>query len=166
MDAAQLDAFANGGPKPSAADMMDDDPDATEGGEEQSQNSRDFSALITLITEFGDALEACCDELDPETLADPEMPMESDDLMILQEGYNGLDRKLQKELNAAMPFRQEEADQIAEELEASGAIEDADRVAGYLMRLNQLGQGHEEPDGDEVAGAESDEDGDEYDEYD
>lgn len=138
MDSSELKAFANG-PKPTDGDMHDGDPEAEESQAENAE-PRDFTNLVAKLTEFAEDLEASADELDPEMLMDLEAALESDDATIIYEGFENLDRNLRKELQSVFPLAQDEAMEIAGELEGAGVIEDSERIAGYLLRLSEMMQ--------------------------
>jgi hypothetical protein len=136
LDPKQLEAFVNG-PKPLRGDL-DDMGSVGDTGEPQPQK-KNFEPLKQLLTKFGDEVEMCLDEVDPETLEDLELDLEDSERTILEDGFNGLDRKF---LRIAKPLltgiSQEEAATIGQELEETGLAEDGLRLGGWLFRLGQV----------------------------
>jgi len=157
MDPKQLEAFVNG-PKPLRGDLNEMDMAGGEEGE-QTVQKKNFEPLKSLLTKFGDEVEMCLDEVDPETLEDLELELEDSERQILEEGFNGLDRKF---LRIAKPLitgiKPEEAQTIAQELEDTGLTDDGLRLGGWLFRMGQVFAGPAEDALGEEEGLETDED--------
>lgn len=148
IDPKKLQAFA-GGEQPQAEEPEAEQP---EGGEEDMQEGGEgrFGALIPLLEQYAEEIEAACDELPPEALEDPEMELEEADQTILVEGVNVLPEDLKAELKSAFGggIEPEEAQELADHLESEDMIADPMRTAGWFQRVaaiaDQIGGEDEE----------------------
>lgn len=147
IDPNKMAAFAQQGPKPEA-DLSKLNPGGGEkgaeggGGEPSSEDMKEggqgkFGSLIPLLEEQAEEIEACCDELDPEQLANPEEPFDDENHDIFVESFAELDDALKDALIEAFAegLKPEEADELATHLEGEGMIEDTERVANYLRHV-------------------------------
>lgn len=126
-------------------DMEDEGQEGNE-GEEESEESDDFKeggegrygALIPVIEQYAQDIEACCDELDAEYLSDTSEDMPEDEKQILQEGYDILEDNLKDALDVVSGISQDDAAKLAQHLADEDIIQDEDRVAGWLVRIGQI----------------------------
>lgn len=127
---ADLTALKGGGGEP-AGDAAPSSEDMKEGGQGK------FSALIPLLEEAAEEIEACCDELDPEQLGKPEEDFDDENHDIFVESFAELPDDLKAEMLEALAdgITPEEADELATHLEGEGMIEDAERFANYLQHV-------------------------------
>lgn len=169
IDPKKLEAFAGGGskpPKPAPGEGGEEDLEEGEGegGEEEGgEESKDFGPLVELIAEYKDDVEQCVDELDGQTLGDPQAELEPEDQAIFNEGFANLDESLKDaaaDLLTGIEF--EQAQELADMMDAQGVLESTpERVAGWLFRVGQKlagdqpkdqGEGGEDPPADEEGG--------------
>lgn len=133
-----LSAFAkSGGPMAAPPEEMDDA--MMDGAEDEAEAVDKFAELRPLLEEYAQEIEACCDEVDPDALRDPTAELAPQDMMILKQGVELLDPKLQMALqNAAQAgITPEEAGNVGMHLEGEGLVVDGDRLAGWLFRVGQ-----------------------------
>jgi hypothetical protein len=130
IDPKQMSAFVNEGEEPSAPGESAP-PDASSSGA-----GKNFDTLVHELEEYIDDVQAAADELDPDLLADPSIPLEDDDQEILIEGIQGLDRSLQKCLTEAGHIDIHDGEAIAQQLVDAGVLDDPERVAGWLVRVS------------------------------
>lgn len=144
IDPKKLEAFAGGkggrgGPPPGdeGEKPPHDEPDNEEG--EQTQGIEKFVPLMQLLEEFQDDVEQCIDELDGEALLDADAEMSPEDMQIMREGWDALDKRLKKEAAKVLPqLSQEDAAQIADHLYAEDKVADPDKFEGWIMRVAAL----------------------------
>lgn len=150
IDPGSLAAFANPEEDPEAA------PEAPEGeGDMQEGGPGKFGMLITLLEENADDVMSLTEEFDPDQLADAAQELDEEEQSSLREGAASLPDDLQAELRAALPGATiEETREVATHLEDEGIIDDAERLAGWLFRVGEVGldepaEGEEEAPEDE-----------------
>ena len=144
MDPKKLQAFAQsqpashkpkkGSPAAAPAPTQKADDKFKEGG------SGKYGHLIPILEEHAAELQECCDELDHEALMDPEAEMGDADIEILKEGARALPDNIKEAVMQAFGdgISMEDALRLAEHLETEGMIDDAECVAGYLVKLGDL----------------------------
>ena len=145
MDRNKLAAFA--GKPPGDEEPKDDHEEDAEGddseggGDEDTQEGGEgkFGALIPMLEQFHEDIEACGDDVDPDTLSAPEEELSEDDHDALMDGYNSLDGKLKKEMKTALPgIVMDKADELAQHLSDESMIDDQDKFAALLFRFGQV----------------------------
>lgn len=125
------------------------------GGDDDMQEGGDgkFGALIPLLEANAEELEACCDELDPDSLDDTGTELSEDDHDTLMDSFNDLDGGLKKAMKSALPGIQlADAQNLAEHLSSEDMIEDEEKVAGLIFRFGQVLKGGDAGEGDEHDG--------------
>ena len=177
--AKNLQAFAGGdspaggppaGGNTPPADSGADKSKGEGGGEESKPESTRFLKLLPLLIEHGKDIEACCDELDPDVLTDPEKPLEEDQAEMFKDSLEGLDSDLLASMKDAFKggIDQDEAEALAEHMVDSEAVDDAEPVAGWLFRAaKELGEpgSQDAPDPDADEDDDTSEEGDTDDDY-
>jgi hypothetical protein len=144
IDPKKLAAYANGGKKggapeePAEEEMVDDgDGDAPE--VEENESGAGLDELVKVMSEFAEDAEAACDELDASVLEDPDAELEEPEAQILEEGLANLPPKLKAALeNYAADISMEDAQSVADRLFEADAVQDPDRLAGWLYRVGQV----------------------------
>lgn len=129
---------------------MPEGEEAEEAPEDDGEGK--YAALLPLLEANAEEISECCDELDYDSLVDPEMEMTPEDGMILQEGYDMLPDDLRAALEEAAPdISMDEASSLADNLASQELIEDPERFAGWLFRVGEmLGGGGEEGDEEDL----------------
>lgn len=94
--------------------------------------------LIPFLELYAAEIEALCDEVDYDTLADPELELTDSDAQIIQEGVLELPPRLLKGIEVLEGITIEDANTLGKHLEAEGDVEDGLRVGGLLFRVGQL----------------------------
>lgn len=179
VDPKKLEAFANqppkggkpgGGGKPEGGNKPPgknggDEGGGEGGGDEDMQEFGDgkYGALIPLLEENAEDLEANCDELDIDMLKDPSAELADEDKQILVESFDALPDDLKAEMSAALSaISIEDARKLADHLAGEDMVDDAERMGGYLFRIGALVEsgelsvdGSEESEGDEEEGEEA-----------
>lgn len=146
IDKAKLADFAKSKDKPRTAPypMRDQDPKrpvktGSKPHDFKEEGDGRYGALIPLLEHNATALEECCDELDEATLVEPTTALDKADEAALKSGYATLDDELKAEMERALPeISLEDALKLAQALEDEDMITDADRVAGYLVRIGSI----------------------------
>jgi hypothetical protein len=150
-----LEAFAN------PIDEEGGDVPAEEGAPEDAQEGGPgkFGMLITLLEQFAEDVLPLTEEFNPDQLIDVGQELDEAEQDQIREGVGQLDEELQAELASALPgVTLEEAQEVADHLEAEGIIDDAAALAGWLFRIGEVGLGEggegedteeEDPDADE-----------------
>lgn len=145
IDPKSLKAFAATAPNQGARKLPDPSP-VDEGTGVQDEDDKAFeefddssyASLLPVLEQHADEVSEAADELDSDTLALLDEPISEDEQEILAEGFNGLDRKLQKALRESLgEIPVEHAIRLAEHLENEDLIEDSERVSGWLYRLGE-----------------------------
>ena len=161
IDSSKLHAFANPkGPKPIHGDMPDsnedldneklaedededenedenEDEDENENEDEETHDIVKLSELTPLLEEYLEDVEACCDEMDIDSLDDVSAPLSEDEEKILKNGVSALPPKLQKALGIALDKKLtiKHADYYVEsELD----VDEPALLAGWLVRVSEL----------------------------
>ncbi len=133
IDAEKMAAFVNEGSPPPEGEELEGEGELEEGGMDK------YTALIPLLTEFKDDVTEMTDEMDADILMDSTMDMGPDDTQILSEGYQALDRKLNKELAAtAGGISSEDSASVAEAVAEEDGTDDPDRLGGWLFRIGEM----------------------------
>jgi hypothetical protein len=149
---AELAAFANPISNDDELPELETSEDMQEGGPGR------FGLLITLLEAHAEDVQALSDEFDPDQLTDVGQELDEDEQESLREGAQQLPEELQAELAKALPgVTIDEAREIAEHLETEEIIDDAERLAGWLYRLGEVGlEGGEAEEPDEEEDEETD----------
>jgi hypothetical protein len=137
IDAEKMAAYVNG--EAGGGEMPpEEEGNPEEGGQ---QGTERLANLILRLQESAEDVADVSDEMDAGVLADPMVPMESDDVEILQSGFDGLDSNLKKELTAccaAGGLSIEDARYIAQHLADMELVENPERIAGWLYRIGEM----------------------------
>lgn len=151
IDPGSLAAFANPEEDPEAA------PEAPEGeGDMEEGGPGKFGMLITLLEANADDVMGLTEEFDPDQLTDIAQELDEEEKASLQEGAATLPEDLVAELGAALPGTSiEETREVATHLEDEAIIDDAERLAGWLYRIGEVGLG-EPVEGEEESEEEDD----------
>jgi hypothetical protein len=160
ISAGALSAFAN--PEVDPAAEEEPAPEETEEG-----GPGKFGMLITLLEQHAEDVMALTDEFDPDQLVDAAQELDEAEQDQLREGASGLEEELVAEMKTALPGATiDETREVAMHLESEGIIDDAERLAGWLFRVGEVGLGEaeaEEGDGEEEDLEEDPEEGGELD---
>jgi len=145
---------------------VDEEPDEELDGEEEQEEEETGEgngALLAALEQHVDAVQECCDELDPAMLESPEEELDPQDRQILQEGFDALPEDLKQAIQKGGELSMDDAMAAADHLHEEDLIDNPDVVAGWLYRVSQLGSANaaeEEPSGEpsEDSGNDSDSD--------
>ena len=150
MDANSLMAFA--GKAPVDDEMMEEEVVVEESGPVEGDIEK-YARLIPMLEEYSEDVMALAEEMDVDVLMDPSVALEADDMAILQQGVDTLDRKLKAEMESCCGgISMEDAEYLAGHLEGEGLIDDAPRVKGWIYRTGELiGGGGEEMPAEEIS---------------
>lgn len=162
IDPNKMEAFVNKGAPMGGADEGGEGEEAPAEGGEGGEGMEKYQVLHELLEEFNEEVQEAIDELSPEFLAEHDGEVDPDDQKICEQGIKNLDGKLQKEMKAVLPgIPHEMAAELAGALETENAFEDADSLAGWLVRVSETmggGGGDEEAapnqEGDQAPSAE------------
>lgn len=145
IDPNKMEAFMQVGPKPEGGDLSGFKKGGEAKSEEPKPPSEDmkeggqgrFGSLIPLLEESAEELEACCDELDPEQLGNPNEPFDEENHDIFIEAFSDLPEDLQDELMSVLaePLEVEEAEELGAHLEGEGMVTDGERIGNYLRHV-------------------------------
>lgn len=148
IDPSKLSAFASaGGPPADEGAMLDEGMEMEEGPEEDGPGK--FGNLLTLLEQYAEDVMALTDEFEPEALLDEATELEESDVEALQQGVEGLEDDLKTELGSLSGVALEEARELAQHLADEAIIDDADRLAGWLFRVGQVGLSADDGEGEE-----------------
>jgi hypothetical protein len=120
-------------PPEDEADLEEAEEDAEGEGDRASPQ-----AVIPFLEQYAGEVQACCDELDPDVLVDPELELSDSDAVMIQEGAAMLPPRLRKLLPNLKGIEYEDAGIIAAALVERGKYEDAEVLAGWIFRIGQL----------------------------
>lgn len=127
-----------GGGPPESGPASSKEPSEASSGAKSSGAGGDHAQLQGMITQHADDVSQCLDELDKESLHDPTSEMTPEDQQIFREGFESLDFK-DALREAAEGITLEEAQGVADAV--GDAVEDPDALAGWLVRVGELGDG-------------------------
>jgi len=154
IDPGSLAAFANPEEDPETA------PGAPEGESDMQEGGPGkFGMLITLLEANADDVMALTEEFDPDQLTDVAQELDDEERASIQEGAASLPEDLVAELSATLPGATiEETREVAMHLEDEAIIDDAERLAGWLYRVGEVGLGEAPEDEEEETEEEEPED--------
>lgn len=134
IDPTALSAYAN----PTGEEDMEGAP--PEEGDMEEGGPGKFGVLLTLLEQNADDVMALTEEFDPDQLIDEGQELDEEEQAALRDGAMTLPEDLQGELAKALPGATvDETREIANHLESEGIVDDAERLAGWLFRLGQVG---------------------------
>lgn len=168
MDPKKLKAFAKGGGGDEegggggGGEEHDDEREEGEGeGGEESEGR--FKELIPLLEENAEDIEEMADEVDPDSLTNPEAELTPEDEQSLTDQVDQLDEGLANKMKEVLSggLSHDDAMKLADHLAEEEMIEDAGIVGGWLFRMAAViqkggGEGEEE---EETEGEEETEEG-------
>lgn len=136
--------------KPKKDVLEEGDPD-DEGLDEEDDEfgEPDPSQVLPFLEQYAEEIQTCIDEVDQDTLIDPEMPLSADAVTILQEGALMLPPRLQRLLPNLADITFEDAGVLAAALVERQKFDDPETVAGWIFRIGQVLAGEYEEGGED-----------------
>lgn len=111
----------------------EDEEESPEEDEAEGELEEKYPTLYPLLEEYGEMIESTCDTLDPELLKSESSDWDDENQELLEQAVDTLPMALHKALKKdAKKLKWDDAQEIAEALEAGDHIQDAECVGGFL----------------------------------